>query len=91
MKTAPDGFAKAKALINDRRAARGRGDNAEVVKISKRIQKEVRRATEQKKRAKIDQILSGFKGLRYIADIRNNGKRKQLSSIVDIRGGATDL
>ena len=35
---------------------------------------------------KVDKILIEFKGLRFIADIRNSGKKKQLSTIKDENG-----
>lgn len=35
------------------------------------------------KAEKMDKILSEFKGLRYIADIRNSGRKRHLRSIID--------
>ena len=58
-------------------------DTDQVASLSKLIQKEVRRAMKAKKSEAIDKILTQFKGLRFIANVRNNGKRHQLSTIID--------
>ena len=81
-----DYFGTAKTLMQERRRAREQREKCRTTELSKLIQKEVRRATQTRKRAQVDRILTEFKGLRFIADVRNNGKRQELSSIFDADG-----
>jgi len=81
-----DFFVKAKLLMRNRRAALCAGDKPRVCELSKMIQKELRGAIKLKKRGQVDKILTEFKGLRFIAGVRNNGRRQQLSSILDDTG-----
>jgi hypothetical protein len=81
-----DFFAKAKLLMRNRRSALCAGDKPRVCELSKMIQEELRGAIKLKKRGQVDKILTEFKGLRFIAGVRNNGRRQQLSSILDDTG-----
>ena len=54
--------------------------------LSKHIQKELRKLTRKHHSEQIDKILKDFKGLRDIASIRNNGRRKKLISVIDNNG-----
>ena len=81
-----DFFAKAKLLMRNRRSALCAGDKPRVCELSKMIRKELRVATKTQKRGQVDNILTEFRGLRFIAGVRSNGRRQQLSSILDDTG-----
>ena len=68
-----------KDLIQERRHLGHQG--AVRVSISKTIAKKTRQLLKLKRDSKIDELLSEFRGLKEIANIRNNGKRKLLSSV----------
>ena len=51
--------------------------------VSKEIQKAITREMRRHKRARIESILKDFVGLKQIADIKSNGKRKIVSSMID--------
>ena len=76
----------AKELIAKRKGARERGNKVDAEYASKRLQKEIRSLMRAHQAGKIRDILSEFRGLRNIAGIRNNGKRKKLTSVVDKAG-----
>ena len=61
-------------LIEERRTARQLRHKDKIKKVSKDIQKELRAVTKAKHRGKISKILELFRGLKDIADIRNDRK-----------------
>lgn len=61
-------------------------DKEKVKKLSKEIQSGIRKSIRHKKRARIGKMLAEFRGLRHIADIRNNQTKRRLQSVHDIRG-----
>ena len=77
---------RAQQLMDQRRYARKNGDKQEVALISKMLQKDLRRFRKDLKRQEIGRILEEFKGLRHISGIRQQGRRHQLTSVVDAGG-----
>ena len=73
-------------LIERRRAARKAGSKDDVRSVSKVIRKEISAIAKQKKTARIRKVLEEFKDLKRIADIRGNGKRVCISSMIDSTG-----
>ena len=65
---------------------RSERDKFKIEAISKDIQKEIRRHMRTSKREQISKILDDCKGLKKIADIRNNGKKALITSIRDQKG-----
>ena len=54
--------------------------------VSKAILNEYRAVVKARRQARITKILSKFKGLRHIAGIKANDKRKYIVSMVDNKG-----
>ena len=54
--------------------------------LSKRIQKEMKAFILARKRAKIDRILTQFRGLKHIANIKANGKHSYLGGVLNKEG-----
>ena len=59
-------------------------------RLSKNIQRAIRKSMRKKHRQQIDRIIQNFEGLRKIADIKNNGKKSLLSGVVDREGTHRD-
>ena len=76
---------KAKSLIQERRLAR-RGGGRSMKDISQELQKERWACERSQKRSAIERILSRFKGLQGISNIRNDGKKIRLTSVLDEEG-----
>ena len=73
-------------LINQRRAARKAGAKDDVKVASKSIKKEIVTIAKRKKSSRVRKVLEEFKDLQRIAEIRGNGKRSCISSIIDRSG-----
>ena len=73
-------------LIEERRTAREFRHKDKIKKVSKDIQKELRAVTKAKHRGKISKILEQFRGLKDIADIRNDRKNRVIASMKDANG-----
>jgi hypothetical protein len=78
--------ARLRELIQERRQARAQRDRPSERMISKSIQKEYRAIVKARRQFKISKILSEFRGLKYIAGIKDNGKRTYIGSVVDSQG-----
>lgn len=64
-----------------------RAENEEQIKgISKAIQKKLKLHIRTRKRAQVRRVLGEFRGLRQLADIRNNHVKKRLGSVLDMSG-----
>ena len=55
-------------------------------RISKRIQRLLRKQMRLQRTTKIDKILSQFSGLKHVTGIRNNGKRNHCCSVLSAAG-----
>ena len=73
-------------LIAQRRSARKSGCKSTVKSVSKAIQKEMQSISKARKSGKISRVLAEFKDLQRLVDIRNNGKRVCMSSVLDEAG-----
>ena len=54
--------------------------------MSKKVQKSIRNLRRRKKKDRIGRILKEFRGLRQIADARQNNTRRRLGSVYDAHG-----
>ena len=77
---------RAKDLIKKRKETRRLNDKKSEVEASKQLRKEMRAIMHASGVEKIRRILSEFRGLRNIADIRANGKKCLLTSVLDLEG-----
>ena len=77
-----------KEMIRERRGARASGaaSREKVAELSKQIQRQVRRELRERKREKIAAILTEFRGLKHIADVRAHGVKRKLGCVVDKSG-----
>ena len=77
-----------KEMIRERRGARASGaaSREKVAELSKQIQRQVRRELRERKREKIAAILTEFRGLKHIADVRAHGVKRKLGCVVDRSG-----
>ena len=73
-------------MIRQRRDAPKVGSKEIVKEVSKSIQKELRAVRRAKRTARINNVLTEFKDLRRLLDIRNNGRRTCMSSVMDKDG-----
>ena len=73
-------------LISKRRSARKDKNAAEVRRLSKLIQKELKVVAKGAKTFKVAKLLEEFKDLGQLADIRNKGRKQCITSIVDKEG-----
>ena len=78
--------ARVHELIERRKTARKAGANTEVKDASKLLRKELRAVARARKSARVTQVLQEFKDLQRISDIRGNGKRACIVSIIDKNG-----
>ena len=78
--------ARLKAIIAERREARRSGNRSLAADLSKQIQRETRALLRARKRGKISRIMHEFQGLRLIAGIRGNAKRKFIGSMRNSHG-----
>ena len=73
-------------LIEGRRAARKAGSKDDVRSASNVIRKEISATAKAKKSARVREVLDEFKDLKRTADIRGNGKRVCIRSMIDSSG-----
>jgi hypothetical protein len=84
MKVASAGSDHINELILQRRLASF--GSLERSDLSKHIQRELRKQTRRHHSEQIDIILKNSRGLKDIASIRSNGRRKKLTSVIDKNG-----
>jgi hypothetical protein len=77
-------------LREKRKVLRKFGADTEVAKISKMIQKELRKSSRERCRAQIGHLLSQFRDLKQITNIRSNGKRQHITSMTNSAGEIVD-
>ena len=81
-----DAMRRLHELIDQRRAVRTAGAKEEVRIASKYIENEIVAITRTKKSSRVRKVLEEFKDFQRIAEIRSNGKRSCISSIIDRSG-----
>ncbi len=69
------------SLIQERRQEKSMGYYNSVALTSKKIQKEVRAVARARAPAKIDKILTEFRGLKLIAEIKNDGMKQGIGKM----------
>ena len=70
------------ALLAERKSMQGR-TSEERKKLSKEIQRQIRKDTRLKQREQISRIISDFVGFKRISNIKNNEKKEALPKMVD--------
>ena len=74
---------KLRGLIAGRRLARQHGQRDHIKALSKSIQREVRAVARARSTARIGKILEEFKGLKFVAGIKNKNKKNMVTSMID--------
>ena len=77
---------KLQGLISERRLARQRGQREDIKAVSKSIQREVRAVARARSAARIGKIMEEFKGLKFVAGIKNKNKKNIMTSMIDKEG-----